>query len=379
MRRSLNRLARLALAAVATFGALPASAQQDPFALPAGFLTQAAFSCGNVTVSGSAVVTSAGAGGEGHVVSNGNITLNGSSKIRGNASAGPGKTIKTTGSSQITGTRSYLDAAWACSPIDLAALGQALATTNDNVRIPKTSGGKNPLSGSSPPDLTLSGSETLVLPAGTYYLGKITIGGSSVLSVSGNVRILATGKVSLSGSSKVNDAGSPIAFRLFTSGTTFTLDGSARLKGFVYASGAAAAVKVAGSGVFVGGLYGGQLTLDGSVTLTRDVVYVPPADPLLVSITESGQPLAEGALFGRAVTTVVSTTGGVAPVSVSATLDSAAWTPGTGSSPWPRWRPVRWWKAVGPCASRKPLHASIPRRGPLSSASSTRTGFGIRP
>lgn len=329
MRRSLNRLARLALAAVATFGALPASAQQDPFALPAGFRTQAAFSCGNVTVSGSAVVTSAGAGGEGHVVSNGNITLNGSSKIRGNASAGPGKTIKTTGSSQITGTRSYLDAAWACSPIDLAALGQALATTNDNVRIPKTSGGKNPLSGSSPPDLTLSGSETLVLPAGTYYLGKITIGGSSVLSVSGNVRILATGKVSLSGSSKVNDAGSPIAFRLFTSGTTFTLDGSARLKGFVYASGAAAAVKVAGSGVFVGGLYGGQLTLDGSVTLTRDVVYVPPADPLVLAITESGQPLAEGALFARAVTPVVTTTGGVAPVTVSTTLDGAAWTSGT--------------------------------------------------
>ncbi|MHB1045448.1 MAG: Ig-like domain-containing protein, partial [Thermoanaerobaculia bacterium] len=324
-----NRLARLALAAAVVFGALPASAQQDPFALPAGFMTQAAFSCGNVTVSGSAVVTSAGAGGEGHVVSNGNITLNGSSKIRGNASAGPGKTIKTTGSSQITGTRSYLDAAWACSPIDLAALGQALATTNDNVRIPKTSGGKNPLSGSSPPDLTLSGSETLVLPAGTYYFGKITIGGSSVLSVSGNVRILATGKVSLSGSSKVNDAGSPIAFRLFTSGTTFTLDGSARLKGFVYASGAAAAVKVAGSGVFVGGLYGGQLTVDGSVTLTRDVVYVPPADPLLVSITESGQPLAEGALFARAVTPVVTTTGGVAPVTVSTTLDGAAWTSGT--------------------------------------------------
>ena len=64
MRMSPNRLARLALAAAVVFGALPASAQQDPFALPAGFLTQAAFSCGNVTVSGGAVVTSAGAGGE---------------------------------------------------------------------------------------------------------------------------------------------------------------------------------------------------------------------------------------------------------------------------------------------------------------------------
>ncbi len=325
----LNRFARLALAAAVVSGALPASAQQDPFALPAGFLTQAAFSCGNVTVSGSAVATSAGAGGEGHVVSNGNITLNGSAKIRGNATAGPGKTIRTTGSSQITGARSYLDTAWACSPIDLAVLGQALSAANDNALIPKTSGGKNPLSGSSPPDLTLGGSETLVLPAGTYYLGKITINGSSVLSVSGDVRILATGKVAISGSAKVNNAGSPIAFRLFTSGSPFTLDGSARLKGFVYASGATAAVKVAGSGAFVGGLYGGQLTLDGSVTLTRDVVYVPPADPLLVSITESGQPLAEGTLFARAVTPVVTTTGGVAPVSVSTTLDGAAWTSGT--------------------------------------------------
>lgn len=326
---SRNRLAPLALAAAVTLGVLPAYAQQDPFALPASFLTQAAFSCGTVAVTGSAVVTSAGGGGEGHVVSNGNITLNGSAKIRGNATAGPGKTIKTTGSSQITGTRSYLSEAWPCAPIDLAALGQTLATANDNALIPKTSSGKNPLSGSSPPDLALSGSDTLVLPAGTYYLGKITIGGSSVLSVSGDVRILATGKVVISGSSKVNNAGSPIAFRLFTSGSPFTLEGSARLKGFVYASSATAVVKVTGSGVFVGGIYGGQLTLDGSVSLTRDVVYVPPADPLVLSITESGQPLAEGALFARAVTPVVTTTGGVAPVSVSATLDGAAWTSGT--------------------------------------------------
>ncbi len=326
---SRNRLAPLALATAVTLGVLPAHAQQDPFALPASFLTQAAFSCGNVAVTGSAVVTSAGGGGAGHVVSNGNITLNGSAKIRGNATAGPGKTIKTTGSSQITGTRSYLSEAWPCSPIDLAALGQTLATANDNALVPKTSSGKNPLSGSSPPDLTLSGSDTLVLPAGTYYLGKITIGGSSVLSVSGDVRILATGKVSISGSSKINNAGSPIAFRLFTSGSPFTLEGSARLKGFVYASSATAVVKVTGSGVFVGGLYGGQLTVEGSASLTRDVVYVPPADPLVLSITESGQPLAEGAVFGRAVTPVVSTTGGVAPVTVSATLDGAAWTSGT--------------------------------------------------
>ena len=329
MNRSSSRLGRFALLSALLLSGSRASAQQDPFALPAGFLAQAAFSCGNVTVNGSAVVTSAGAGGEGHVVSNGNVTLTGSSKVRGNATAGPGKTIKTTGSSQITGTRSYLTEAWACSPIDLAALAQTLATTNDNALIPNTSAGRNPLSGSDPPDFTLQGSETLTLPAGTYYVRKVTINGSSVLSTSGEVRILATGNVTISGSSKVNDSGSPVAFRLFTSGTAFTLDGSARLRGFVYASGATAAVKVLGSGVMAGGLYGGQLTLDGSVSLTRDVVYVPPADPLLVSLTESGQPLAEGALFARAVTPVVTTAGGVAPVTVSATLDGAAWTSGS--------------------------------------------------
>lgn len=111
-----------ALGASLLFVAAPAPAQTDPFALRPEFVTQAAFSCGDVTINGGGIVDSLGIPNQGHVVSNGGITLNGNSIIRGNATAGPGKTIKTNGLSRVVGTKGNLTSAWPCSPVDLTPL-----------------------------------------------------------------------------------------------------------------------------------------------------------------------------------------------------------------------------------------------------------------
>lgn len=324
--------APIALGASLLFAATPTPAQTDPFALRPEFLTQAAFSCGNVTIDGNSAVSSLVTLNVGHVVSNGNITLTGSSKIQGNATAGPGKTIQTTGTSKVTGTKGNLTTAWPCSPVDLASLAQALSISNDNALIPKTSANRNPLSGSNPPNLTLSGNETLVLPAGTYYIGNLKVGGSSALSVSGEARLLVTGTITIDGNSPVNMAGAASNLRLFTSGTAVTVAGSGRMKGFVYASRPTAVVKVDGTGALTGGLYGGLLKVSGSGMLYRDLSLVPAPDPLTLAVSESGQPLVEGSVFRRAVMPVVSTAGGTAPVTVAVTLDGTAWNPGTAIS-----------------------------------------------
>ncbi len=309
-----------------------ASAQSDPFALKPEFLTQAVFSCDDVTINGGGTVTSSGTGGEGHVVANGAITLNGSSTIRGNGTAGPGKKVTATGLSRVTGTKGSLSSPWPCAPLNLTPLAQTLAASNDNARIPRTSTGRNPLSGSSPPDLTLGGNETLALPAGAYYLRNVAINGGSSVSVTGEVRILSTGTVIVNGTSSLNGAGNPALLRLFTSGPAVTLNGSSTLKGFVYAGSPTASITIDGGSVLTGGAYGGRFTMNGRAWLTRDAVVTNPTDPLGLSVTESGQPLVDGAVFSRAVTPVVATTGGRAPVVVTATLDGAAWSSGTSIS-----------------------------------------------
>ena len=311
---------------------LVAVAQSDPFALRPEFVSQAVFSCGDVAMTGGSIVTAAGTAPEGHVVSNGKMTLNGSSVIRGNATAGPGKTITTTGLSRVVGTKGNLTSPWPCAPVDLAALATSLATSNDNARVPKTNKNRNPLSGTNPPTLWLYGAETLVLPAGTYYLDELKLDGSSTLSIAGDVRILAKGKVTLTGSSTVNLSGSPASLRVFTSSSAVALHGGSTMRGFVYASSTSASVTLDGGSAMSGGVYGGRLTLNGSAKVTRDLAAVPPPEPLAIAVTESGQPLVEGAVYARAVTPVVSTTGGTPPVTVAATLDGVSWTPGSAIS-----------------------------------------------
>ena len=98
----------------------------------------------------------------------------------------------------------------------------------------------------------------------------------------------------------------------------------------------------------------------------------------VIQVLESGQPLADGSWFNRAVTPVVQTSGGQAPVTVNALLDGAAFTSGTAvSAPGAHQLAVTAVDAAGtaatPVAVGFTIKTSPPVFGPLTPASGTIT------
>ncbi|HEV2719365.1 MAG TPA: Ig-like domain-containing protein, partial [Thermoanaerobaculia bacterium] len=231
-------------------------------------------SCGDLSISDGIVdsqgLSSSVVGSFGNIVSNGNIKVTGGT-INGDAAAGPAKTITTSGSGKITGTRSNESSAYNCTPVDLAALAATLQSANDDSKLPLTGQGKNALGGTTHTDFNLSGGDTIHFPAGTYYFTKFTVSGGSTITIDGPVRILCTGTVSISGGSFVNT--DPYRLRFLCSGTQFTISGGSAMVGFVYAPQAAATVSA--SRLF-GSIFAQTVTVSGSAHVTRAIDDVPP-------------------------------------------------------------------------------------------------------
>ncbi|HEY2093365.1 MAG TPA: IPT/TIG domain-containing protein [Thermoanaerobaculia bacterium] len=263
MRSSATRL----LLVVVLFAALGLSAQSsDPFALTPPLVSQAITSCGDLTVS-NGLVDSSPASGRGNVLANGNVKVTGGS-VDGDAVAGPGKTVTRSGSGAITGSVSSATTAFPCSIIDLGALAATVASANDNATIPLSAQQKNPVSSAG--DFTLSGGDSLTLQAGTYYFRKFTISGGSAITLAGQVRILATSDVNVTGGSIAGD--NPWQLHFWASGTKFVVSSSS-FGGFLYAP--SAAVTVSSANV-AGGVYGGMVTVSGNSHVTRIIDATPP-------------------------------------------------------------------------------------------------------
>ena len=291
-----SKLAASFLTALLALAGSLAAQTTPPFAVPPPLAANALSSCGDLTVSDGVIdsqgFSSSVLGSSGNVVSNGNIKVSGSGRVNGDATAGPGKTITTSGSGTITGTKSSATTAYNCTPVDLAALTASLQSSNDDVRLPLTGQGKNPLGGSSHYDFTLSGGDTIHFPAGTYYFTKFTVSGGSVITLDGPVRILSTGSVSVSGGSFVNN--NPYALRFWSSGTPFTISGGGTINGLVYAPAASATISAAH---LVGSLMAQTITVSGSAHVTRVIDDVRPQ----VAITAP----ANNAIFGDGSSIVV--------------------------------------------------------------------------
>ena len=246
----------------------------DPFNITQPLASYALSSCGDLTVS-DGVIDSKGfsasvVGSTGNIVSNGNIKVSGGT-VNGDATAGPGKTVTTTGSGTITGTKSSATTAYNCTQVDLAALTATLQSSNDNAKLPLTGQGKNAVGGSTHYEFNLSGGDTIHFPAGTYYFTKFTVSGGSVITLDGAVRILCTGSVTTSGGSFVNS--NPYALRFWSSGTPFTISGGGTMNGFFYAPAASATISAAH---LIGSLMAQTITVSGSAHVTRIIDDVRP-------------------------------------------------------------------------------------------------------
>src|SRR5205823_817342 len=229
-------------------------------------------------------------GNHGDAGTNGDVKLTGGSIINGNVVAGPGKTISVLGNAQINGTRSNASAAEGCTPITLTGLPATLAASNNNASIPLTQKGNRALSGT---DFSMSANDALALPPGTYYFTSFKLTGGATITLSGQTRILCTGKVDVTGGSFVNPQ--PYRLRFWISGAgPFTLNGGAALAGFIYAPSAAA--NIAGASL-TGGLFAAQVSVSGPARVRRAIDDVAPR----VAITSP----AEGAVISDPAHAVV--------------------------------------------------------------------------
>lgn len=195
-----------------------------------------------ITVSGSADIT----GSSCVVRSDGSISLSGSSSISALAVYSAGS-ISTSGSAGVTGTE-YTDAGTisdpyaSYSPVQ-TALSELSAGSGSAYSLSGTSTGT--ISGGTYSSITLSGSSTLTLNPGLYIVnGNVNVSGSAKMNGDG-VTIVASGSVTLSGSSTSSlsapgtspTGGAVPGFIFIGSGSgTWTFSGSAAgdLTGVVY-------------------------------------------------------------------------------------------------------------------------------------------------
>lgn len=274
------------LTLVAGFAAVPSVCEAaNGFTVTAPFAGRAVTSCSDVSMSGGIIDSAGVAAGStaptnaGNVFTNGNITLSGSSTIKGNAVIGPARHVTTSGSAAITGTTTNASSTFNCQPIDLVALKNIVSVTNDNSHIPQTTNHHNALVGTS---FTMSGTDGITIPAGTYYFTNVSISGSSVITLSGPVNILVNGSVSVSGGSIISSNGYGLHF--WVMGSSFALS-SSTFKAFVYAPSAAASLS---SSTLVGGLWANTVSISGNSHMTAAIDDIPPQVAITSPADNSG-------------------------------------------------------------------------------------------
>jgi len=277
----------LALLALAAFGLSPGRAAAAAFDIPPDLGSYAVLSCEDFSMSGNSMITSEGVGGgsagdgKAHVRSNGNVVISGTPEVHGDVVAGPGKKITLSGHPVITGQQVVAASPYNCTPVDLAALKTTLQQSNDNSHIPRTDRGNPGLTNGG---ITLSGHDVLTLPAGTYLLSGITLTGNSQLRVSGQVHILVTGSISITGGSNVNLDGNPFQMRLWSQGS-ISIASQSNVHAYLYAP--TAAVSLTGAINIVGAIQTQSFQLAGGVHIRRTTDDASPV--VTISTPVAGQ------------------------------------------------------------------------------------------
>jgi hypothetical protein len=202
------------------------------------------------------------AGSEGHVCTNGNMTMSGSTAINGDAHPGVTGIVKSSSSIGVLGEIEPLKQPMAYPPVDTSAV----KVKNDNKSIPLSANKKQPVNARG--EFMLSGGDSVKLPVGKYYFTKMTLSGSSTITISGATEIYVTGDVDLSGGSIMNPSYLPKNLMLFPMGSKCVISGATEFYGAVY--GPTTKVERSGSSDYFGAIIGGTLILSGSGGIHAD-------------------------------------------------------------------------------------------------------------
>ena len=198
----------------------------------------------------------------GTLCSDGTIKLTGDVEVHGDAIPGKDDEVKLIGGATVSGSTEPRTTKLVIAPIVLGDV----ATNNNNAQIPLTSKGKNPLNNNN--EFLMTSTETLQLPAGTYFFTNMSLKGQAQITTNDPVVIFVDGNVDIGGGGIVNSSGIPTNLQIFATGTSVKYSGNSAFYGLLYAPDAD--VTVSGVPEFFGALVGATATISGTPFIHYD-------------------------------------------------------------------------------------------------------------
>ena len=191
------------------------------------------------------------------VFANGDIVVSGTADLYGDVTSASSITLN--GTPTITG--SVRDGAQSITIASPDAEVAAAASDNDNGSIPcivRRGKCNRHVSGSA---LSLTSTDTLTLPSGTYYFTSISINGKAQLQTSGNVVIYLDGPATINGGSTTDPVHDTITI-ISASDEVIKINGGAEATMHIFAP--AAEINFSGTSGFAGSVVGNEVTLSGT-------------------------------------------------------------------------------------------------------------------
>ena len=198
----------------------------------------------------------------GDIATNGAISLSGNAYINGNAN--PGADHPFSGMPPVSGSYGTLQAPIVVDSNPNSIMNDA-KLTNSNSNIQKSSPtDPSPLNG-----YNLSITNSITLPAGTYYFTSINVSGTAQINIAGSVKIYVDGgNVSMTGQGIVNND-SPKNLLIYSTGSTINMSGQSEFTGAVYAP--LATVKLTGMADVYGSIVCGSSIDSGQAAIHFDM------------------------------------------------------------------------------------------------------------
>ena len=199
----------------------------------------------------------------GDVCSCGDITLTSSAVVKGDATPGYDHEVNVNSTAYVTGSMDSGE----CPVLADVDFGD-VATNNDNDNIGLTDEGNDPFE-DGPYAFALNSSDSLTLPGGTYYFSSFSINSSSQLRFTGPTVIYVTGSFQIDSTGIINETQIPEnLIILISSNEEVKIKSSVDFHGVIYAPNAHV---VNDSSVdFFGAIFGDEVTLNSSVEIHYD-------------------------------------------------------------------------------------------------------------
>ena len=218
----------------------------------------------------------------GDLCSNEDIVLEGNVSIGGDAMYGFGYSLTTYGSSyDLYGVTAAQNGSVPIPEIDMVAASMV----NDNLTIGLTDKGNDPFGGTQW-DFAVSGTDSLTIAGGTYYMTSALVEGQAKVTVTGPTTLYISGPATFSGGGIINATQDPKNLTVYSTGPTMHIQGGAGFYGAIVAP--ETDITFTGGSEVFGAVMGRFVQLLGDTQIhidsaaIRDIFSIGPEAPVLV-------------------------------------------------------------------------------------------------